>query len=188
MNHVIKTHMFFSFLIQLPLCFVCFCGVCLFAGVFSCCSAFDLSRPPYIFTKGGFKETESWIGLLQVNVGCIYGSVNLDPCAPWNALFVFFAHTFSNPNTRALLFLHYTLQVVLKMSQLRLNLSTVTKVTEAEKGTFFLVIFCCCYFVFFHAHLNIVIILNIYCLLPAGISSQRPCKGQGSREQMQRPV
>lgn len=88
----------------------------------------------------------------------------------------------------SLLLLHYTLQVVLKMSQLRLNLSTVTKVTEAEKGTFFLVIFCCCYFVFFHAHLNIVIILNIYCLLPAGISSQRPCKGQGSREQMQRRV
>lgn len=47
----------------------------------------------------------------------------------------------------SLLLLHYTLQVVLKMSQLRLNLSTVTKVTEAEKGTFFfsyflLLLFC----------------------------------------------
>lgn len=37
----------------------------------------------------------------------------------------------------SLLLLHYTLRVVLKMSQLRLNLSTVTKVTKAEKGTVF---------------------------------------------------
>lgn len=94
----------------------------------------------------------------------------------------------SNPNTHALA---VSFAFTLYSSSCSKNVSAEIEPVHSNKsdrGTFFLVIFCCCYFVFFHAHLNIVIILNIYCLLPAGISSQRPCKGQGSREQMQRRV